>query len=143
MNSEKFENLLNVILDDNPSKKKLDKLGMTKEELEKFKKTLMESEKTVYHRILSEDEKKVLTPAAYGYLINLLNLNSIDNELFEKVIFLSMQLNTFLRKKISKSMMDELVNYLIFSGQKDISIKDILDIFFTSDTDNFFDEELN
>jgi len=34
MNSEKFENLLNVILDDNPSKKKLDKLGMTKEELE-------------------------------------------------------------------------------------------------------------
>jgi len=143
MNPDKFNALLDVLLEDNPSKKKLSKVGMSLEELNTFRNSLMKEEAPVYNRILGEDEKKVLTPAAYGYLIKLLNLNSIDNVLFEKIIFLSMHLNAFIRKKITKPMMDELVNYLIFSGEEDVSVKDILDIFFTPENDVTFSEELN
>ena len=103
----------------------------------------MKPEKPKYNRIMAEDEKRVLTKEAFGYLMNLLNLDSIDNELFEKILALSIQLNSITKRKISKKTADELVNYLVFSGQDDVSVKDIIDIFFPYENEPIFDDEVN
>jgi hypothetical protein len=143
MDPLKFDALLDVLLEENPSEKKLKKAGMTLEELNTFRDSLLKPEKTKYNRIMAEDEKRVLTKEAFGYLMNLLNLNSIDKELFEKILALSIQLNTITKRKISKKTVDELVNYLVFSGQEEVSVKDILDIFFPYESEPIFDDEAN
>jgi hypothetical protein len=143
MNPQKFDALLDILLEDNPSEKKLKRAGMTLEELNIFRDSLMKPEKPKYNRIMAEDEKRVLTKEAFGYLMNLLNLDSIDNELFEKILALSIQLNSITKRKISKKTADELVNYLVFSGQDDVSVKDIIDIFFPYENEPIFDDEVN
>jgi len=144
MSKPGFDDLLKVVLSKKPSKEKLKKLGMTQEELDRFLDSLLYATETkAYNRILSEDEKRVLTPAAFGYLVHLLKIKSIDRELFENIISLSLQLNVFLRKKIDKPMMDDIVNYLIFSGQGEISVRDLIENFFIHETDFDFEEDIH
>ncbi len=144
MSKPRFDDLLEVVLSKKPSKEKLKKIGITQKELERFLDSLLYSTETkAYNRILSEDEKRVLTPAAFGYLVHLLKIKSIDRELFENIISLSLQLNMFLRKKIDKPMMDDIVNYLIFSGQGEISVRDLIENFFIHETDFDFEEDIN
>ncbi|NQV18948.1 MAG: hypothetical protein HQ534_10435 [Armatimonadetes bacterium] len=144
MSKPRFDDLLKVVLSKRPSKEKLKKLGMTQEELDRFLDSLLYATETkAYNRILSEDEKRVLTPAAFGYLVHLLKIKSIDRELFENIISLSLQLNVFLRKKIDKPMMDNIVNYLIFSGQGEISVRDLIENFFIHETDFDFEEDIH
>jgi len=104
---------------------------------------LNEQDNKAYNRILAEDEKRVITPEAFGYLVHLLNIRSIDKIFFEKVISLSMQLNTFLKRRIDKKMMDDIVNFIVFSGQGDVTVRDLLDVFFVQDTELDFNEDLN
>ena len=140
----RFDDLLEIVISKKPSKEKLKKLGMTQKELDRFLDSLLYATETkAYNRILSEDEKRVLTPAAFGYLVHLLKIKSIDRELFENIISLSLQLNVFLRKKIDKPMMDDIVNYLIFSGQGEISVRDLIENFFIHETDYDFEEDIN
>jgi len=144
MSKPRFDDLLEVVLSKKPSKEKLKKIGMTQKELDRFLDSLLYSTETkAYNRILSEDEKRVLTPAAFGYLVHLLKIKSIDRELFENIISLSLQLNMFLRKKIDKPMMDDIVNYLIFSGQGEISVRDLIENFFIHETDFDFEEDIH
>jgi len=144
MSPSRFEDLLDVVLEDKPSKAKLKRLGMTEEELKLFIDAILEEkEPETYNRVLSSDEKKVLSTEAFGYLMHLLKINSIDRFMFEKIISLSMQLNSFMKRKMTKNMMDDIVNFLIFSGQGDVSIKDLMDIFFLQDSDIYFTEEVN
>jgi hypothetical protein len=122
-------------LEDNSKKKNKDDI-ITDEKIQEVLETLLkqEAEKT-YNRILSEEERRILTPEAFSYLLQLLNMKSIDKNLFETVITLSMQLNFFLKKQINKNMIDDVVNFLIFSGERDASIKDLLDLFFLTEND--------
>ncbi|RLC49864.1 MAG: hypothetical protein DRZ79_05280 [Candidatus Cloacimonadota bacterium] len=122
-------------LEDNSKKKNKDNI-ITDEKIQEVLETLLkqEAEKT-YNRILSEEERRILTPEAFSYLLQLLNMKSIDKNLFETVITLSMQLNFFLKKQINKNMIDDVVNFLIFSGERDASIKDLLDLFFLTEND--------
>lgn len=144
MSKPRFDDLLEVVLSKKPSKEKLKKLGITQEELDKFMDSLLYATDTkAYNRILSEEEKRVLTPAAFGYLVHLLKIKSIDRELFENIISLSLQLNMFLRNKIDKPMMDDIVNYLIFSSQGEISVRDLIENFFIHETDFDFEEDIN
>ncbi len=144
MEPGRFEDLLDVVLEDKPSKAKLKRLGMTEDELKLFIEAILEEkEPETYNRVLSADEKKVLSTEAFGYLMHLLEIKSIDKFMFEKIISLSMQLNTFMKRKITKKMMDDIVNFLIFSGQGDVSIKDLMDIFFLQDSEIYFTEDVN
>lgn len=144
MSPSRFEDLLDVVLEDKPSKAKLKRLGMTEEELKLFIDAILEEkEPETYNRVLSADEKKVLSTEAFGYLMHLLKINSIDRFMFEKIISLSMQLNSFMKRKLTKNMMDDIVNFIIFSGQGDVSIKDLMDIFFLQDSEIYFTEEVN
>ncbi|KQC08272.1 MAG: hypothetical protein APR54_04790 [Candidatus Cloacimonas sp. SDB] len=144
MNNDSFDDLIDIMLNKESSKEKLEKLGLSREEVENFMEALLsERENRVYNRILAEDEKRVISPDAFGFLVHLLNLGSIDEVFFEKVISLSMQLNMFLKKRINKKMMDDIVNFIVFSGQGDVTVRDLLDVFFLQENEIDFNEDLN
>jgi hypothetical protein len=144
MDNDRFDDLVDIMLNKDSSKEKLEKLGLSREEVENFMEALLsEKENRVYNRILAEDEKRVISPDAFGFLVHLLNLGSIDEVFFEKVISLSMQLNMFLKKRINKKMMDDIVNFIVFSGQGDVTVRDLLDVFFLQENEIDFNEDLN
>lgn len=92
-----------------------------------------------YKRVLAIDERQTLTPDAFGYLIKLLAAKSIDKHTFESTISLAMQLSKFIKGKIDIDIVDDIVNYIIFSGQYDMNIRDIIDYLFIQDTEFEFD----
>ncbi|RLC52569.1 MAG: hypothetical protein DRI23_02510 [Candidatus Cloacimonadota bacterium] len=144
MSQTRFDDLLDIVITDKSSKAKMKNEGISDKDLKHFLNVLLRNEDDrAYHRILADDEKRVISPEAFGYLVHLLIINSIDKNIFEKVISISMQLNLFLKRRINKEMMDEIVNYLIFSGRKEISIKEILDIFFIQENEIEFEEDVN
>ena len=144
MAQTRFDDLLDIVVTDKSSKAKMKKTGISEKEVQHLLDALLhDKENKAYHRILADDEKRVISPEAFGYLVHLLMINSIDNHLFEKIINISMQLNLFLKRRINKEMMDEIVNYLIFSGRNEISIKEILDIFFVQEGEIEFEEDVN
>lgn len=138
------KDFLKTILAGKSGRKELKKLGLTEKELDELMESIIIRQETKnYNRILSEDERKILTTDAFGYLIHLLKLGSITKELFETVITLSLQLSGFLKRKITREMIDNIVNYIIFSGIEDISVKDLIDLFFTQENEINFNEEIN
>lgn len=144
MAQTRFDELFDVLVNDEKSKEKMKKSGISEKELQHFLSAMLnDKHHKAYHRILAEDEKRVISPEAFGYLVHLLMINSIDKNLFEKVINISMQLNLFMKNRINKEMMDEIVNYLIFSGRSEISLKEILDIFFAQENEIEFEEDMN
>jgi hypothetical protein len=144
MNELRLDDVLDVVTSGKASKTKLKKLGISETELNQIMDAMVHTEKNdKYYRILAEDEKKVLTPEAFGYLIHLFSLGSIDKNMFERIMTVSMQLHLFLKRKIDKTIMDEIINYIIFSGDKDISLKELLDVFFGPEGEIQFDEEIN
>jgi hypothetical protein len=139
-----IEEFLEKLFSNSFTRKKLDKYEMSEKELKVFMEGLVKSNETkIYNRILAEDERRAITPEAFGYLVELLSLKSIDKNLFENVISLSMQLHVFLKRKIDKRMMDDIVNFLIFSGRGEVTIRDILEILFVQDSDLIFNEDIN
>ncbi len=96
-----------------------------------------------YIRVLSEDEKKFITTEAFGYLLHLHDLGSIDDNLLEKVLSVSLQMSLFLKKMINKPMIDEIVNYLIFAESANLSIKDILDMVMVQETEIDVTQDIN
>ena len=39
--------------------------------------------------------------------------------------------------------MDDIVNYIVFSGRGEVTVKDLLDAFFVQDSEIEFDDEIN
>ncbi|MDP8268696.1 MAG: hypothetical protein P9L97_08215 [Candidatus Tenebribacter davisii] len=121
---------LKTIFAERPVRKELKKLGLSEKELDKLMDSIIvRQESKNYNRILAEDERRIISPDGFGYLIHLLKLGSIDKDTFEKIIVLSIQLNGYLKKIINKEMIDNIVNYIIFSGIEDVSVRDLLDLF--------------
>lgn len=144
MDHKRFEDIMDIVLNKHNANAKLKKLGLTQEEIDRFMDALLrEQDSRVYNRILADDERRIISPEAFSYLAHLLKIGSIDEVFFEKVISLSLQLNIFLKKRINKKMMDDIVNFIVFSGQGDISVRDLLDIFFVQETEIDFDEDFN
>ena len=144
MSEIRTKDVLKTILAGKPVKKELKKLGLSEKELDELMDSIIvRPESKSYNRILGEEERRILTTDAFGYLIHLLKLGSVNKEIFEKVIVLSIQLNGFLKKKITRDMIDNIVNYIIFSGVEDVSVRDLLDLFFIQENEINFDEEIN
>lgn len=144
MDPKRFDDIIDIMLNKSDANEKLKKMGLSKKEIEQFMDALLnEKDSKVYNRILAEEEKRVISPEAFGYLAHLLRIGSIDEIFFEKVISLSMQLNVFLKKRINKKMMDDIVNFIVFSGQGEVSIRDLLDVFFVQESELEFNEDIN
>ena len=144
MSEIETKDIFKSVLAGKPARKELKKLGLSEDELNELMNSLIVQQGSKnYNRILGEEERKIITTDAFGYLIHLLKLGSINKEILEKVITLSIQLNGFLKKKITRDMVDNIVNYIIFSGIEDVSVRDLLDLFFIQENEINFDEEIN
>jgi len=122
----------------------LEKLGVTEEELNDYMEQVFNKDKPrKYFRILADDEKRMLTIDAYGFLINMMNIGSIDSLIFEKVIHISMQIYGFTRKKINREMITDILNMIVFSGKDELSLRDFLEVFGNPDGDYEVQEETN
>lgn len=122
----------------------LEKLGVTEEELNEYMEHVLNKDKSrKYFRILADDEKRMLTIDAYGFLINMMNIGSIDSLIFEKVIHISMQIYGFTRKKINREMITDILNMIVFSGKDELSLRDFLEVFGNPDGDYEAEEEIN
>ena len=144
MSEIRTKDVLKTILAEKPARKELKKLGLSEKEMDELMDSIvMRPESKSYNRILGEEERRVITTDAFGYLIHLLKLGSVNKEIFEKVITLSIQLNGFLKRKITRDMIDNIVNYIIFSGVEDVTVRDLLDLFFIQENEINFDEEIN
>jgi len=93
-----------------------------------------------HFRVMSEEERKYLMPEAFGYLSHLFYMGSISTQLFEQIIAFALHIHFFTNKKISKSLMDTIVNYHIFSGQQTVSVRDFISIITESETDQNWNE---
>ncbi|MDA3814614.1 MAG: hypothetical protein PF570_10230 [Candidatus Cloacimonetes bacterium] len=144
MSEIRSKQFMGMVLVDKPAKKELKKLGLSDKEVDELIDSIIgQQESKNYNRILGEEERRIITTDAFGYLIHLLKLGSVNKEIFEKVIVLSIQLNGFLKKKITRDMIDNIVNYIIFSGIEDVSVRDLLDLFFIQENEINFNEEIN
>ena len=141
MNKEK--SFLEMVLDKKPDKKVLDKMGISESEYREFMKTITEFEQPRYNRIMSKEEKRALTPQAFGYLIDLLQIGSIGDETMERIIAIALQVGDFVKQRVNRQMIDEILNFIMFSGQRNVSVKEILDLLILSDNEYDFGSEVN
>jgi uncharacterized protein Smg (DUF494 family) len=141
MNKEK--SFLEMVLDKKPDKKVLDRMGISESEYKEFMKTMIEFEQPKYNRIMSSEEKRALTPQAFGYLIDLMHIGSIDDETMERIISIALQVGSFVKQRVNRQMIDEILNFIMFSGQRNISVKDVLDLLILSDNEYDFGREVN
>jgi uncharacterized protein Smg (DUF494 family) len=141
MNKEK--SFLEMVLDKKPDKKVLDRMGISESEYKEFMKTMIEFEQPKYNRIMSSEEKRALTPQAFGYLIDLMHIGSIDDETMERIISIALQVGSFVKQRVNRQMIDEILNFIMFSGQRNISVKDVLDLLILSDNEYDFGSEVN
>lgn len=96
-----------------------------------------------YIRVLSDDERRFIETEAFGYLLHLHDIGSIDGTTLERVLSVSLQMSLFIKKTVNKPMIDEIVNYLIFAESANLSMKDILDMITIRDNEFDFTEEIN
>jgi uncharacterized protein Smg (DUF494 family) len=132
-----------MVLDKKPDKKVLDRMGISESEYKEFMKTMIEFEQPKYNRIMSSEEKRALTPQAFGYLIDLMHIGSIDDETMERIISIALQVGSFVKQRVNRQMIDEILNFIMFSGQRNISVKDVLDLLILSDNEYDFGSEVN
>lgn len=130
MAKSKFNDLLEIILSDKPSKEKLQEMGITEKDLENFNNKFSDNFiSVVYNRILTIDEKRALTPDAFDYILDLIRIRSIDKSMAEDFILYSTQLSEIISTKVNKKMMDEIINYVKFSGTEYVTANDIIELF--------------
>lgn len=129
MSKSRFNDLMDILTTSNPSASKLKEMGISKKDLELYRDSMdAELGTVIYNRILAADEKRALTPDAFGYILDLIRIGSIDKQQAEDFIFYSTQLYDFIPQKINKPMMDEIVNFVKFSDQL-ITVNDIMELF--------------
>jgi len=134
--------LLDIIFSEKVDKKRLMKLGFTEEDAETFLKMLYQ-DNTRYMRILNREERDSFSPDAIIYLLSLLQSESITREEFEHVITLCIQIVYFTNKKIDKHNVDNVLNFVIFNEAKDVSIKEMIELFFMQEYEIDFDDEVH
>jgi hypothetical protein len=70
-------------------------------------------------------------------------MGSIDDETMERIIIIALQVGNFVKQRVTRQMVDEILNFIIFSGQRSVSVKDILDLLILSDHEFDFGNEVN
>jgi len=129
MSKSRFNDLLEILTSANPSNEQLKKMGITQADLNNYRDSSpAQLNNVIYNRILSADEKRALTPDAFGYILDLIRIGSVDKQLAEDFIFYSTQLADFVPSKVNKIMIDEIVNFVTFSN-KYVNVNDVLELF--------------
>ncbi len=93
-------------------------------------------ETRVYLRTMSAEERHHITNEAFGYLINLQYLGTVDRFTFEKIMNLCVTLSNIITRRVSRGMIEQIVNLILFSGLDEISMKDIVEMFIRDDVES-------
>ena len=84
-------------------------------------------ERSRYHRIAAIDEKVFMSQEAFGYLLELVHRKSIDEDLFERIVNLSMSIYQIMNKTINKKIVQKITNIMFFTNPDSVTVKDIID----------------
>ncbi len=90
---------------------------------------------SVYLRTMSPEERQHITNEAFGYMVNLQYLGSVDRFTFEKIMNLCLTLSGIINRRVSRTMVEQIVNLILFSGLDEISMRDIVEMFIREDAD--------
>ncbi len=99
-----------------------------------LKEIFKEESKNSYHRIAATDEKVFLSREAFGYLLELVHKQSIDEYLFEKIVSLSMSIYQIMNKEVTKNVVQKITNVMFFTNPDAVTVKEIIDWVMDSDT---------
>lgn len=141
MTETNIDEIIETIFSDKQASRKLKNMNLSPKELKDYIEEIKQKPERAYNRILAEGEKRVLTTEAFGYLMHMLIIGSIDKNIFEKVISACMQVFMVLEERIDKLIIDEIIDYFVFSGEDELNMKDLIGIFFRED--NTINEEIN
>lgn len=92
-------------------------------------------ERRPYPRVMGMDEKRVVTAEAFGYLLEMVRLDTIDIGSFEKIMGMCVSLQAIVRTRITLPMMQLIVDLILFSGNENISLRDLMEIFTRGDVE--------
>ncbi|MDD3050388.1 MAG: hypothetical protein PHR06_04515 [Candidatus Cloacimonetes bacterium] len=84
--------------------------------------------KSIYRRSISEDEKRIFTKNAYGFLLQLLQNGSITADFYEEIINLCVHVEFFARRKIDRDSLIGLIDKITISKHSNIHLREILEI---------------
>ncbi len=90
---------------------------------------------SAYLRTMSADERMHISNGAFGYLVNLVNLGTVDRFTFEKIMNLCLTLSGLISRRVSRAMIEQIVNLILFSGLDEVSMKDIVEMFIREDSE--------
>ncbi len=94
-------------------------------------------------RILSAQERELLSKDAINYIFDLKEKKYLDEEKFEKIMLLSTLLTDITGEKNNFLMIMDIINFIYFLDNTDIYIPDILDILYSDLNTNYVKEEIN
>jgi hypothetical protein len=93
------------------------------------------SENKRYYRVMTDEDRRYLSPGAFGYLSHLVRMGSVPQSMAEHLITFAYHIHLFTGRIVTKPMMDTIVNYHIFSGQEPVSVREFLSIVTENDQD--------
>ncbi|MCF7920144.1 MAG: DUF494 family protein [Candidatus Cloacimonetes bacterium] len=134
--------LLDLLFSTELDKEQLQQLGFSEEDAENFLR-MMRKDNGNYMRILTREERNSFTMDSMIYLLSLLQSKAIDRDTFEHVIAVCMQIVYFTRRKLNKQRVDSVLNFIIFNEAKDVSIKEMIELFFMQEYEIEFDDEVH
>lgn len=88
-----------------------------------------------HYRVMTDEDRRYLSPGAFGYLSHLVRMGSIPKSMAEHLITFAYHIHLFTGRIVTKPMMDTIVNYHIFSGQEPVSVREFLSIVTENDQD--------
>ena len=128
-------------------KKNLDaadeKVEITDQEIDDLIERVIGKKHDSFYRIFSEEEKRILSKSAFVYLIKLKHSNSINNFEFENIIFIATQLGVITRKPVDRNLIDNILNFVVFSESAQIDYPDLLEKFILKEKNDYFKDNLN
>ncbi len=134
--------LLDILFSEGLSRTKLLNLGFSEDDADNFLR-MLHQDNSSYMRILNKEERESFTSDAIIFLLSMLQSGSIDREVFEHVIAVCMQIVYFTSRKMDKKRVDNVLNFVIFNEAKDVSIKEMIELFFMQEYEIEFDDEVH
>ncbi len=90
--------------------------------------TLQDKDKSSYNRILSSQENYALTTGAYGYLLTLMNIESITAMDLENILNACVSIYNETHTKVDRDRLDKIVTIYMFTGVQNVSSRGYLEM---------------
>ncbi len=90
--------------------------------------TLQDKEKSTYNRMLSRQENYALTTGAYGYLLTLLQMESITAMDLENILNACVNIYNETHSRVDRDRLEKIVTIYMFTGVQNVSSRGYLEM---------------